>query len=885
MTPEERVGQLFLVTFKGSDPAPDDPVFDLIQDGHVSGILLTTENDNFVGAPDTLEATRALVERLQTEEYESSLEFLLQDPLSGEPRRPVYVPLFIALSQEGGGAPFATILGGLSEAPSEMAIGATWDPNMAEAVGEVLGRELKALGVNMILAPSLDVLEDPRQGVPGDLGVRAFGGDPFWISRLGMAYVRGLHKGAQDGLAVVAKHFPGLGSSNRPLGEEVATIRRSLEQLKQVDLAPFFAVTAKAPGEAQEAVDGLLTAHIRYQGFQGNIRTQTRPVSLDPTAMDALMGLEPLASWREAGGIIVSDSLGSRAVRRFYDPTEVTFKAHLVARDAFLAGNDLLILDDFRASDAADEYATIRETLAFFAQKYREDQVFAQRVDEAALRVIRTKLRLYGGAFLLSRVIPAEGGLSLIGNSPDVAFEVARNAATLISPPAEELAERLGDPPKLGQRVVFFTDLRLVRQCSTCAPQARIGLRALEETVLRLYGQRGAGQVGDWNLTSFSMADLAFYLGEAPSGVPETPLTQPEVLDDALRAADWLVFSTLRSDEDVYGSNALKLLLNRRPDLARGKRIVVFGHDVPYDLDATDISKIDAYYALYDASPSFVDVAARLLFQELTPTGAPPVSVPGIGYDLIKALSPDPSQVLRLRLGASGPEAERGLKVGDIVELETGPIVDHNGNVVPDGTPVQFRITRQGDTGPPVILEATTVEGMARASMTLDSQGVFAIRVEADPARVSDLIQLTVQESGPGSVAVIPPTSVPTVSVSPTSTTHVVTPTAERSGEAEESVKTGGDGVGLLGMTWGLLGLALVAGGEIWWARRKARSRSGVRPQLIVVVGGLLLFNYFSLGLPGSERVIDGLGALTGLLATMVGGLTALLVARLSRVL
>ena len=47
-------------------------------------------------------------------------------------------------------------------------------------------------------------------------------------------------------MAVIVKHFPGLGGSDRPIEEEVATIRKSLDELQQVDLAPFFTVTLRA---------------------------------------------------------------------------------------------------------------------------------------------------------------------------------------------------------------------------------------------------------------------------------------------------------------------------------------------------------------------------------------------------------------------------------------------------------------------------------------------------------------------------------------------------------------------------------------------------------------------------------------------------------------
>ena len=88
---------------------------------------------------------------------------------------------------------------------------------------------------------------------------------------MGRAYTEGIHSGSDNQLAVVAKHFPRNGSSDRPIDQEVPTVRKSLEQLKQIELAPFFAVT-DVTGETAVAADALLASHIRYQGFQGNIR-------------------------------------------------------------------------------------------------------------------------------------------------------------------------------------------------------------------------------------------------------------------------------------------------------------------------------------------------------------------------------------------------------------------------------------------------------------------------------------------------------------------------------------------------------------------------------------------------------------------------------------
>jgi beta-N-acetylhexosaminidase len=134
--------------------------------------------------------------------------------------------------------------------------------------------------------------------------------------------------------------------------------------------------------------DGLLVSHIRFQGFQGNIRATTRPVSFDPTALGEILDLQELAAWRQNGGLIISDNLGNRAVSFFYAPTNEGFSGDIVARDAFLAGNDLLYLGNIVSSDLDDTYATNIRILNFFIQRYKEDPAFAQQVDEAVLRIL-----------------------------------------------------------------------------------------------------------------------------------------------------------------------------------------------------------------------------------------------------------------------------------------------------------------------------------------------------------------------------------------------------------------------------------------------------------------------------------------------------------------
>src|SRR5687768_15143525 len=176
MTPEERVGQLFLVTLGGTDTSVESQIHDLITNHHVGGVILVAENNNFVDAPDTIAGAHQLVTALQTIEWEATEQ-------ATQASRSAYVPLFIGISQEGDGAPHDQILGGLTPLPNAMAIGATWKTELAEQVGSVLGSELSALGFNFLLGPSLDVVESPNPSARSDLGTRVFGGDPFWWVR------------------------------------------------------------------------------------------------------------------------------------------------------------------------------------------------------------------------------------------------------------------------------------------------------------------------------------------------------------------------------------------------------------------------------------------------------------------------------------------------------------------------------------------------------------------------------------------------------------------------------------------------------------------------------------------------------------------------------
>jgi beta-N-acetylhexosaminidase len=872
LTPEERVGQLFLVTFTGPEAAiastTGAQIYNLIVNNHIGGVILKSENDNFVGSDQTLVIAQSLTDQLQRDEYSAS-QTEQTNPKTNEPYTPAYIPLFIGISQEGDGYPYDQILSGMTPLPSQMALGATWSTDLSRQAGNVLGKELEGLGFNLLLGPSLDVLEAPTSDSGGDLGIRTFGGDPFWVGAFGQAYIAGVHEGSSGKMVVAAKHFPGFGGSDRLPEEEVATVLSSLEQLKQIDLAPFFAVTGDAPDTAS-TTDALLVSHIRYQGFQGNIRATTRPVSFDPQAFSQLISLPPFDIWRQNGGVMISDSLGSRAVRRFYDPSGQTFNGPLVARDAFLAGNDVLYLDNFLSSGDSDVYSSYMRTLDFFAQKYREDPAFAQRVDQSVLRILKLKLKIYNNSFSVTSTLPNSDALNSIGVSSRVTFNIAQQSASLISPSPDELNIAIPSPPTRNDTIVFISDTRIFLQCSTCRQQYSLDVDALKNAVIRLYS--GSGQVIPGNLSSYTFQDLSDMLN-AGTGVLQ--------IENDLRAANWIVFAMDSVTNDVPVSLALRQFLNLRPDLIQGKHLIVFALSEPYALDATDISKLSAYYALYSRSSSFIEIAARILFHEIQPAGHLPVSVPGIGYVILDATSPDPNQVIHIYQDIQGTTPINGtqtpsptsvsLKIGDPIAVVSGIILDHNGNQVPDGTIVRFTLYHEGDNVPAQIVEAQTTQGIARGTLLIDQSGEINIRADSGAAVNSDVLTFEIPPESITSTPLPPtqtliPTSTPTATATgtPTSTPQATT--------IPINVPNAGN-VNFGDWVVALIVTAIISGINYWMINQKSGLRWGVRAALLPMIGGMFTYTYLSVNMPGSKSLLEQSGIWGVMLFVVVGAL------------
>jgi beta-N-acetylhexosaminidase len=881
MSPQAKVGQLFVVTFPGAQARPGSDIAKLITEYQVGGVVLSTDAGNIANTGSTVTQLASLTAALQ------GLARPSNRPADDNGKSAPFIPLFIAVNDTNDLLPYSQAIDDLTPLPNSLALGATWKREDAYMVGQAAGQELAALGINLLLGPSFDLLADPSQ--VGAEGEQVFGGDLYWVGVLGQEFVRGLREGSLNHVAAVLSHFPGQGVT----ASQPATIDKSLAELEKQDMAPFLRVMAVPAGATYPTAGALMVTQMRYRGFAGNIRERTRPLAVDAQAMRLLLELPQAKAWRDAGGVLFSDSLGSAALRAYYDPDHLTLPTRRAAQEAFLAGNDVLMLSNVGEGTWQTQLDAIVDTITFFQNKYSTDLTFQARVNDAVARILRLKYRLYPDFDASAVPVDPQAARGLVGLKEAVTEQVAQDAVTRLWPaPGQPAAPAIAPEDNL----LILTDNRQVRDCSTCAPRPVIRSDALARAIVQHYG--ASGRIDPARIASLDFNAVRAYLAG----------TQAEDAPDvgaAFGAANWVVLAIVDAQAEPAASLLQQLLLER-PDLLNNiqegqppKQVVALSFGVPYALDKSQVSSLAAYYGLYGSSAPFVDVAAQLLFGDLITPGASPVSVPAIGYDLVKQLEPNPDQFIQIFIGEA-PAADAtpqplSIKVGDTIKLRTGIIQDRNGQPVPDDTPLTFtRLYSEGLELPALVVG--TRNGVALAEFALDRMGPWRIRAFSEPALTSYELQLTVLEGQPAQIStIVPPTITPTpipptITPTPTSTpsptptlTPTPTPTPWWNPLAQEDAPRRVDWYDLLIALAGIASVSSFAHHLVMSsARRESKQVIAMRWALGCGGAGLIGYTLYGLGLPGINN-LDSLGSAWGALVLSVAFAALPLLANLGR--
>lgn len=372
MSLEEKVGQLFLVFFEGPSLSPG--LRRMIEEYHIGGIVLFSISGN-VESPEQVAR-------------------MIADAQSLASTMPSGIPLFVAIDQEGG--PVSRITEGVTYFPSQMALGATGSEELAREVARVRGRELMTLGINMVLAPVLDVNNNPDNPV---IGLRSFGSNPEWVARLGEAMLEGYE---DEGILATVKHFPGHGDTGVDSHTALPTISHPREHLDQIELAPFRQVITRSPA--------LMTAHLLVSALDPE-----RPATISQVILTDLLR-------NEMGyqGLIVTDSLGMGALDRTVGTVEA-------AQLALRAGADVLAFGADFGATPAEQMAAYHRILDLVTQ----GEISEARIDESVRRILEAKQR-YG---ILDWTQPQLDGVGeRVGRAEDrsLAVQVAEKSLTLV---------------------------------------------------------------------------------------------------------------------------------------------------------------------------------------------------------------------------------------------------------------------------------------------------------------------------------------------------------------------------------------------------------------------------------------------------------------------
>lgn len=220
-------------------------------------------------------------------------------------------PVYVGLDQEGGLV--QRLRRGFTRVPPMRAVGSIGDEELARRVGEMLGRELRAVGIDVNYAPILDIDTNPKNPI---IGNRSFGRDPELVGRLGVALGQGLES---QGVASCGKHFPGHGDTEQDSHQELPRLPHAMSRLREVELVPFHAwVEAK--------LASIMTAHVIFEPLDDKY-----PATMSRAVLHGILREE-----MGYDGLIITDDIEMKAIADHYGYEEAAIRGVVAGVDNFL---------------------------------------------------------------------------------------------------------------------------------------------------------------------------------------------------------------------------------------------------------------------------------------------------------------------------------------------------------------------------------------------------------------------------------------------------------------------------------------------------------------------------------------------------------------------
>ncbi len=420
LTLREKVGQLIMPWVLG-DYAPEgspshERILEYVHNQGIGGVIMS------VGTP--LEVAAKL------------------NDLQGHAK----IPLLVGADLETGAGfrmrgamymPGSIELGGATQFPSLMAVGAAGDERLAYEMGRVTAVEARAVGIHVPFAPVLDVNNNPENPI---INVRSFGESPTDVSRMGIAFIRGVQ---ENGAIATGKHFPGHGDTDIDSHLALPVILHDRARMDSVELRPF-----------KEAIDAgmgaIMTAHISVPSLNGGM---PGPSTLSPLVLTSVLRNE-----MRFDGIVFTDAMDMSAIARQHSAGEAAVRAIEAGADVILMPPDVGL------------------AIEGIVDAVHSGRLTESRIDASVRRILETKESLGLGS---DRFVPLDkvGALVGIPQHTAVADEIAQRSITLLQNRRDLL-------PLRGTRTASVLSVSFRRSSDLLA--ARYFNRSLRETYPRL---------------------------------------------------------------------------------------------------------------------------------------------------------------------------------------------------------------------------------------------------------------------------------------------------------------------------------------------------------------------------------------------------------------
>lgn len=299
------------------------------------------------------------------------------------------IPLLITIDQEGGMV--TRIKNGSTYFPGAMTVSASNSVEHSLEVGQLMGKELLDLGINMNLAPSLDVNNNPYNPV---IGVRSYSDNPSRVAEYGSAFIQGL----QESVIATAKHFPGHGDTKVDSHLALPTIDYDKERLNSVELYPF-------KEAIKNGVKAIMSSHINFPAYT----EEGRPSTLSKSCLTGLLR-------EELGfeGLIITDCMQMKAIQHTYGTKVGTYMA-------IDAGANLVCI-----SHSIDLQT---ESINYLKEMIETSQLSIDLVKERVDRILKYKEDLDVN---LSKSFDSVMDLVINDKTKNKALEITRKAVTQV---------------------------------------------------------------------------------------------------------------------------------------------------------------------------------------------------------------------------------------------------------------------------------------------------------------------------------------------------------------------------------------------------------------------------------------------------------------------